>query len=113
MDAQGRPKPNVGKEKSEAAALAVGGVAMLPAFDAADQGTDWNDLRRDKGQGVFAAQVRAGLAVAQRHQLAHDKRASRLAPGIELGDDRQQKREKVAAIAGDEGRSAPRRARSR
>ena len=113
MDAQGRPKPNVGKEKSEAAALAVGGVAMLPAFDAADQGTDWNDLRRDKGQGVFAAQVRAGLAVAQRHQLAHDKRASRLAPGVELGDDRQQKREKVAAIAGDEGRSAPRRARSR
>lgn len=113
LDAQGRPKPNVGREKSEAAAAAVGGAAMLPAFDQADKGTDWNDLRRDKGQAVFAAQVRAGLASAHRHQLAGDARTARLAPAIELADDRQQKRERVATIGADDGRAPPRRARGR
>ena len=113
LDGQGRPKPNVGREKAEAAAAAVDGTAMLPAFDPADKGTDWNDLRHEKGQGVFAAQVRAGIAVAHRHQLARDARAIRQSPALERDDDRQQKREKVAAIGVDDGRAAPRRARSR
>lgn len=112
LDAQGRPKPNVGREKAEAAALAVVGYAMLPAFEADDRGTDWNDLRRDKGQGAFSSQVRAGLAAAQRHQLARESGAARLAPVLEQQQDRQQTRER-APIRVDEGQAPPRRARSR
>ena len=37
------PLPNVGREKAEAAALAVRGVAMIPAFAPDAAGTDWND----------------------------------------------------------------------
>lgn len=113
LDAQGRPKPNVGKEKAEAAAEAVGGYAMLPAFERSDKGTDWNDLRADKGQGVFADQVRAGLASAQRHQLARDNGAARLTLAADQQQpDRQQTRER-AAIRVDEGLPPPKRARSR
>ena len=112
LDAQGRPKPNVGKEKAEAAAVAVAGFAMLPAFDSEDRGTDWNDLRQQKGQGVFSAQVRAGLASAQRHQLARD--SGTLARAVEtLQQQPDQQKHERAPIRVDEGKAPPRRARSR
>lgn len=113
LDAQGRPKPNVGREKAEAAAEAVGGYAMLPAFEQGDKGTDWNDLRADKGQGIFSAQVRAGLAAAQRHQLARESGAARVTLAADQQQlDRQQTRERPA-IRVDEGLPPPKRARSR
>lgn len=114
LDTQGRPKPNVGKEKAEAAAEAVGGYAMLPKFERGDKGTDWNDLRHEKGKDVFAAQVRAGLAAAQRHQLARDNGAARigLVADQQQQPDRQQTRERPA-IRVDEGLPPPKRARSR
>lgn len=44
------PLPNVGLEKATAAAEAVGGVLLPPAFTPADQGTDWNDYAAQHGR---------------------------------------------------------------
>jgi putative DNA primase/helicase len=66
----GQPKRNVGKEKAEAAAAAVGGAVLLPAFERQDRGSDWNDLRRIKGQAEFLRQLRDGLAAARRQTPA-------------------------------------------
>jgi phage/plasmid primase-like uncharacterized protein len=60
------PLPNVGKEKAEAAAAAVCGVAALPTFPPGDQGSDWNDLARRQGQEPVAAAVRGALDHLQR-----------------------------------------------
>lgn len=54
----GRPKPNVGREKAEEAAAAIGGQAIFPVFSADDKGTDWNDLAQPKGRERARAQVR-------------------------------------------------------
>ena len=42
-------KPNVGREKAEEAAMAIGGFALLPGFAEQDAGSDWNDLARWRG----------------------------------------------------------------
>jgi phage/plasmid primase-like uncharacterized protein len=55
------PLPNVGKEKAEAAATAVGGVAVLPSFPVGDRGSDWNDLARRQGYQPIAAAVQGAL----------------------------------------------------
>ncbi|WP_338666245.1 MobF family relaxase (plasmid) [Pararoseomonas sp. SCSIO 73927] len=60
------PLPNVGKEKAEAAAAAVGGVAVLPSFPAGDRGSDWNDLARQQGHQPVTAAVRSALDQLQR-----------------------------------------------
>jgi phage/plasmid primase-like uncharacterized protein len=60
------PLPNVGKEKAEAAAAAVCGVAALPTFPPGDRGSDWNDLARRQGQEPVAAAVRGALDHLQR-----------------------------------------------
>ena len=75
------PLPNVGMEKAEAAATAVGGVAALPSFSAGDRGSDWNDLARRHGQEPVAAAVRKALGrsqnVADRVELAAGAAASK------------------------------------
>ncbi|WP_376100653.1 toprim domain-containing protein (plasmid) [Roseomonas sp. CCTCC AB2023176] len=38
------PLPNVGRERAEAAAAAVRGIAVFPTFRTGEWGTDWNDL---------------------------------------------------------------------
>jgi phage/plasmid primase-like uncharacterized protein len=60
------PLPNVGKEKAEAAAAAVGGVAALPSFPPDDRSSDWNDLARRQGHEPVAAAVRGALDHLQR-----------------------------------------------
>lgn len=55
------PLPNVGREKAEAAAAMVGGVAVLPSFQPGDRGSDWNDLARREGHVPVAAAVRGAL----------------------------------------------------
>ena len=77
----GRPKPNVGREKAKAAAAEVGGVAIFPRFAAQDRGTDWNDLRQEKGAAEFLRQFRGALASAERQLLATREAAG---PGREL-----------------------------
>jgi phage/plasmid primase-like uncharacterized protein/antirestriction protein ArdC len=46
----GRPKANVGRLAAERAAMASGGIAMLPQFEAEDPGSDWNDVMLQKGR---------------------------------------------------------------
>jgi phage/plasmid primase-like uncharacterized protein len=55
------PLPNVGLEKAAAAAEAVGGVVLSPAFAPADKGTDWNDYAAQHGREVLRGAVGSGL----------------------------------------------------
>jgi hypothetical protein len=65
-----KPLPNAGREKAEAAALAVGATVLLPE-PVADQvakgkGTDWNDYEASNGR----AATRAALGTAGLQELA-------------------------------------------
>jgi phage/plasmid primase-like uncharacterized protein len=65
------PLPNVGKEKAQATARAVGGVTALPSFSAGDRGSDWNDLAQRQGHEPVAAAVRGALDHLQRLTTDH------------------------------------------
>jgi putative DNA primase/helicase len=65
-EAQG--KPNVGREKAEQAAAAIGGFALLPAFAQQDAGSDWNDLARGQGRKVAHQRLIGAIAVAERER---------------------------------------------
>ena len=77
-----KPLPNAGREKAEAAALAVGATVLLPE-PIADQvakgkGTDWNDYEVSHGQAATQAALRmAGLQelAAQDARMAARSRA--------------------------------------
>lgn len=62
----GKPKSNVGKEKAELAAEAVGGKAIVPPFGAKDKGSDWNDYRKIYGGEAVVSHVRTAVAALQR-----------------------------------------------
>jgi phage/plasmid primase-like uncharacterized protein len=80
------PLPNVGLEKAKVAADAVGGVVVVPQFDPADKGTDWNDLRVTQGEvatrkAIEQAFASVGIAEllpphkpAHAGQLTHEQR---------------------------------------
>ena len=70
-------KKNVGREKAEEAALAVGGRAVMPEFEPGDRGTDWNDLAAEKGPEAVTHQLGRALAIAQRKSLADEIRQER------------------------------------
>lgn len=61
---EAKGEPNVGKEKSIAAAEAVGGVAFFPQFAHDDTGTDWNDLAKSRGNNFVREQFEQELALA-------------------------------------------------
>jgi phage/plasmid primase-like uncharacterized protein len=73
------PLPNVGQEKAEAAAAAVGGVAALPSFPAGDRGSDWNDLARHQGQAPVTAAMRDAL---EKLRQANVQRANRTVAAV-------------------------------
>lgn len=54
--------PNVGKERAEAAAAAVGGIAALPSFPVGDWGRNWNDLALRHGNASVATAIWSALA---------------------------------------------------
>ena len=62
-------KPNVGREKAEQAAAAVGGFTLLPTFAEHDAGSDWNDLARSEGRDAARQQLRSAIAIAEREQI--------------------------------------------
>lgn len=70
-------KPNVGREKAEAAAAAIGGFALLPHLAADDSGSDWNDLARSEGRDGARQQLCTALAVAERERIAQGLAADR------------------------------------
>lgn len=55
------PLPNVGREAAEAAARDVGGVAILPAFEDHQTGTDWNDFVALHGLDAVRVAIEAAL----------------------------------------------------
>ena len=55
------PLPNVGQVKAAAAAEAVGGVVLTPAFPPGDKGTDWNDYAAQHGKPAVHTLAQAGL----------------------------------------------------
>jgi conjugative relaxase-like TrwC/TraI family protein len=57
------PLPNVGLDKAMAAAAAVGGVVLSPAFAPGDKGTDWNDYAVQHGREALRAAAQASLRV--------------------------------------------------
>ena len=77
LDAQGRPKINVGRVKAEEAAAAIGGQAVFPSFPDGTQGTDWNDLANAVGRAQATRQLRTGVAIADRESAAQGLKASR------------------------------------
>jgi len=73
-DAQGRQKKNVGREYAVAAAELAGGHALLPKFSANERKlSDWNDLAASRGDEEVRHQLRAGMAIGRRHQLARER----------------------------------------
>jgi phage/plasmid primase-like uncharacterized protein len=70
-------KPNVGREKAEEAAAAIGGFALLPYFAERDAGSDWNDLARGQGREAMRQQLMGAIAIAEREQIARDYAESR------------------------------------
>ena len=70
-----RPQPNAGREKAEAAAVAVGATMLLPesAADQMGKDTDWNDYEASRSVAATRAALRtAGLQepAAQNERLA-------------------------------------------
>jgi phage/plasmid primase-like uncharacterized protein len=71
-DAQGKPKRNVGLDAATAAAKAVDGHVLLPAFDKGAAGTDWNDARKERGMDSVRTALAAGMAAGTRIKIARD-----------------------------------------
>ena len=83
-------KPNVGREKAEQAAAAIGGFTLLPVFAEHDGGSDWNDLARSGGRDAARQQFMAAVSVAEREQIVQGLAADR-----DRGHDRDQPRSLV------------------
>lgn len=111
--ATNQPKPNVGKTKAIAAAQAVDGYAMLPAFQPGDKGSDWNDLRKVRGVDEQMQQLRAGLAIAVRRErtseITRSRSTEREGPDEDLRRD--ERRELRQERAGGDRREPDRPAR--
>ena len=79
-------KPNVGREKAEQAAAAIGGQALFPEFPAGSNGTDWNDLAQDHGRETARVGLKAAFAIAERELMAQGFAVAREQAGY--GGDR-------------------------
>ncbi|WP_338578683.1 zincin-like metallopeptidase domain-containing protein (plasmid) [Brevundimonas olei] len=101
-DEQGRPKPNVGKEKAEKAAELTKGYTLLPSFDSQSKGSDWNDLFAENPK-EFKRQVGEGLAAIQLEARA---RSLGLATNV---PDREKERTLVKERENTKERAAPAR----
>lgn len=77
LDAQGRPKINVGRVKAEEAAAAIGSQALFPSFPLNTVGSDWNDLNRYQGSQYFRRTFGEAIAIAEREQTVHGMTATR------------------------------------
>lgn len=71
-------KPNVGREKAEEAATAIGSQALIPAFSAGANGSDWNDLARIEGREAAQLSLLVAIRIAERERMVADMGAARL-----------------------------------
>jgi putative DNA primase/helicase len=86
---------NVGRRKSEEAAVAVGGFTLLPDFAPNDRGTDWNDYEKRQGFGATRQAITSGLRSIEAKQIAAEAAILRQeqnteAKAHELVEERQQ-----------------------
>jgi len=70
-------KPNVGREKAEEAAAAIGGFTLLPTFAVDDLGSDWNDAARAQGVDAARQRLAVAMAIAEREQAVREMAADR------------------------------------
>jgi putative DNA primase/helicase len=68
---------NVGRRKSEEAAVSVGGYTLLPDFAPDDRGTDWNDYEQSRGTEATGQALNTGLRAIQAQQIAAETLALR------------------------------------
>ena len=77
LDAQGRPKINVGRVKAEEATSAIGAQTLFPSFPAGAIGTDWNDLAQSQGRDQAGHQFRTAVAIGDRENAVRNMAAAR------------------------------------
>jgi putative DNA primase/helicase len=80
LDAQGRPKVNVGRVKAEEAAASIGSQALFPSFPLNAVGSDWNDLNRYQGGEYFQRRFGEAIAIAGREQTVQEMGAQDVTP---------------------------------
>lgn len=71
-------KPNVGRQKAEEAAAAVGGQALIPSFSPGAEGSDWNDVARIEGREAAQLALVAAIRIAEREQMVVSTGTARL-----------------------------------
>jgi putative DNA primase/helicase len=86
---------NVGRRKSEEAAVSVAGYTLLPDFAPDDRGTDWNDYEKTNGVDTTRQAIASGLRSIEAKQIAAGSSILRLeqdneAKAHELVEERQQ-----------------------
>ena len=66
------PLSNVGQENATAAAQAVAGIVLTPAFATTDKGTDWNDYAAQHGKAAVLGRFQADRDAA-RQRTTHSR----------------------------------------
>lgn len=79
LDANGKPKVNVGLVKAQEAAKAHGGGVMAPQFKDGDKGSDWNDVAATQGDDAARRMLNEQMAVAKRDAAITAERLTTLA----------------------------------
>lgn len=79
LDANGKPKVNVGLVKAQEAAKAHGGGVMAPQFKDGDKGSDWNDVAATQGDDAARRMLNEQMAVAKREAAITAERLTTLA----------------------------------
>lgn len=84
IGADGKPKPNVGLVKSQAAAEAHGAGVMVPSFEASDKGSDWNDFAKTHGDDAARSALASEMAKAKTEAAMATERLMTLARQREM-----------------------------
>lgn len=79
LDANGKPKPNVGLVKATEVAERHGGGVMVPQFKDGEKGSDWNDMTASRGDEAARRMLSDQMAVAKRDAAVTAERLTTLA----------------------------------
>ncbi|EJD3148798.1 toprim domain-containing protein [Salmonella enterica] len=79
LDANGKPKPNVGLVKAAEVAEKHGCGLIVPQFKDGDKGSDWNDLAATQGDESARRMLAEQMAVAKRDAAVTAERLTTLA----------------------------------
>ncbi|MDX7643852.1 zincin-like metallopeptidase domain-containing protein [Aeromonas caviae] len=79
LDANGKPKANVGLVKATETAEKHGGGVMVPQFKDGEKGSDWNDIAGSQGDEAARRMLAEQMAVAKRDAAITAERLTTLA----------------------------------